>query len=328
MLAEVNPETEMAARAAAAGPELLVLINPGSGANDAQQTRDTLARIFGEAGRPHRFVQIDGPQDLSRAADVAAAQALETGAVIVAAGGDGTINTVAQAAWRSGCQLGVLPQGTFNLFGREYGIAQDLEVAARALLGAQPARVQVGEINGRLFLVNASLGMYPQLLQDREAFKKQYGRHRWVALLAGLYTLFEWRRQLTLEIEMDGQKTVLKTPTVFVGNNRLQLERLGWEPSLAARVGEGCLAGLIAKPIGSWTMLWLMLRGALGRLGDAEQVHDFVFRSMTVRVLGRRRVKVAADGEVDVMTPPLCFSVAAQPLVLMLPRPEDRVAVE
>jgi diacylglycerol kinase family enzyme len=314
--------------AARSGPELFVLINPGSGDHDAQERRTTLERVFGESGRRFRFVALDGPWDLAQASEAAAAQACAQDGIVVAVGGDGTINTVAQAAWRQGCALGVLPQGTFNLFGREYGIAQDLEAAARALLNARPEPVQVGQINGRVFLVNASLGLYPQLLQDRETFKKQFGRRRWVAILAGLVTLFQWRRQLAIEIELDGQKTVLKTPTLFVGNNRLQLERLGWEPRLAARVGEGRLAGLIAKPIGSWTMLWLMLRGAFGRLGDAQQVHDFVFRTLTVRMLRRRRVKVAADGEVGVMTPPLRFSVADRPLLLMVPRPEDRAPVE
>ena len=314
--------------AARSGPELFVVINPGSGAHDAEATRETLQRVFGGAGRRHRFVEIARPSDLGLASAQAAVQARACGGVMVAVGGDGTINTVAQAAWREGCALGVLPQGTFNLFGRDHGIAQDLEAAARALLRARPEGVQVGEVNGRLFLVNASLGLYPQLLQDRETFKNQFGRHRWVAILAGLVTLFQWRRQLRLEIELDGQRTLLTTPTVFVGNNRLQLQRIGWEPNLASRVGEGRLAGLIAKPIGTWTMLWLMLRGAFGRLGDAEQVHDFVFRSLTVRVAGRRRVKVAADGEVTVMAPPLCFAVAQQPLLLMRPRPEDRVPVE
>lgn len=314
--------------AAKSGPELFVVINPGSGANDAGDQRETLERIFADAGRRHRFVQVDGPPDLAHASEQAAAQAHSSGGVVVAVGGDGTINTVAQAAWRQGCTLGVLPQGTFNLFGRTHGIPQDLEQAARALLRAEPQPVQVGEVNGRLFLVNASLGLYPQLLQDREAFKKQFGRHRWVAILAGLNTIFEWRRQLRLEIELDGQRTQLTTPTVFVGNNRLQLERIGWEPSLAQRVGEGRLAGLIAKPIGTRTMLWLMLRGAFGRLGDAAQVHDFAFRSLTVRVPRARRIKVAADGEVMQMTPPLRFAVAEKPLLLMLPHADDRVPVE
>jgi diacylglycerol kinase family enzyme len=327
MLAELT-EPAQAPGAADAGPQLFVLVNPGSGAQEVQDKRAILERVFGEAGRRFRFVPVGEPSDLPRQSEAAATQARECGGVVVAVGGDGTLNTVAQAAWRQGCTLGVLPQGTFNLFGREYGIAQDLETAARALLRAQPEPVQVAQINGRLFLVNASLGMYPQLLQDREAFKHQFGRHRWVALLAGLYTLFEWRRQLRLEIELDGQRTMVTTPTLFVGNNRLQLERIGMDAQVASQVGEGRLAALIPKPIGTWTMVWLMLKGAIGRLGDPEQLHSLAFRNLTVRVVGRRRVKVAADGEVGVMAPPLHFAVADRPVMLMVPRPEDRAPVE
>ncbi|KQT07630.1 diacylglycerol/lipid kinase family protein [Ramlibacter sp. Leaf400] len=327
MLAEVTDAT-VSPDASSAGPELFVLINPGSGDTDAQERRAVIARVFGEAGRRFRFVELEGPWDLAKASEAACSLAHPDGGIVVAVGGDGTLNTVAQAAWKRGCVLGVLPQGTFNLFGREWGIAQDLETAARVLLDAQPQPVQVGQINDRIFLVNASLGLYPQLLQDREAFKKQLGRHRWVAALAGLTTILQWRSQLALEIEMDGQRTLLKTPTLFVGNNRLQLERVGMEPHVASRVGEGCLAALIVKPISTWTMVWLMLRGAFGRLGDADEVRSFAFRTVTVRALRRRRMKVAADGEVGVMTPPLMFKVADRPLLLMVPRPEDRAPVE
>ena len=317
-------------RAPAAGspPELLVLLNPGSGANDAGDIRDTLERVFQEAGRAFRFVPFDGPKDLARASEQAAAQARDGAAVLVAVGGDGTINTVAEAAWRAGCQLGVLPQGTFNLFGRDHGIPQDLEAAARALLQAEPQDVQVGEVNGRLFLVNASLGLYPQLLQDRESFKRQFGRHRWVAVISGLSTLFHWRRQLLLEIELDGQLRIVRTPTLFVGNNRLQLDRVGMPAEVAGRVGEGRLAALMARPIGTWAMVLLMVRGAFGRLGEAEQVDAFAFRRLTVNVLGMRKLKVAADGEVGVMAPPLHFTVSRRPLHLLLPPPQLRAPIE
>jgi diacylglycerol kinase family enzyme len=322
------PQPEHAAiDAAGQGPELFVVANPGSGAHDLHETRDALARVFDAAGRRYRFVDIAGPADLAAATARAAGHACDCNGALVAVGGDGTINTVAQAAWRAGCPLGVVPQGTFNLFGRNHGIPQELEAAAAALLRATPAPVQVGELNGHLFLVNASLGLYPQLLQDREAFKRQFGRHRWVAILSGLVTLFHWRRQLTLDLELDGRRALVRTPTLFVGNNRLQLERVGMEPAIAARVGEGCLAALMARPIGTWTMVWLLLRGAFGRLGDAEQVDSAAFRTLTVNVRGRRKLKVAADGEVHVMRPPLRFAVAARPLLLLLPRPEDRVAV-
>ena len=321
-------DTAASAGASAAGPELFVVINPGSGEHDVQETRATLSRLFEAGGRRFSFVPIDGPADLAAASERAAAQAKQRQGVLVAVGGDGTINTVAQAAWRAGCLLGVLPQGTFNLFGRNHGIAQELEAAATALLQAEPEPVQVGEVNGRLFLVNASVGLYPQVLQDREYFKKQLGRHRWVAVLSGLVTLFEWRRQLSLEIELDGRSTRVTTPTLFVGNNRLQFERIGIESEVAEQVGDGRLAGVITKPIGNLALLGVMLRGAFGRLGEAEQVRSFAFRTLHVRVLGMRKMKVAVDGEVGVMRPPLRFAVTQQPLMLMRPRPQDRVAVE
>jgi len=310
------------------GPALFIVINPASGQHGITQTRELLAGIFLEAGRTHHFVPVASPRELQPASEQAAAQAASCGGVLVAVGGDGTINTVAGAARDAGCPLGLVPGGTFNYFARSHGIPQDQEAAARALLRAQPVDVQVGEVNGRLFLVNASLGLYPQLLQDREAFKKQFGRYRWVAVLSGLVTLFEWRRQLVLEIELDGERTVLTTPTLFAGNNRLQLERIGIEEAVTGRVGEGRLAAVAARPIGTLAMLGLLLRGAFGQLGDADQVQSFAFRSLTVRVRGTRKLKLAADGEVGVVTPPLQFAVAARPLALMLPAQEDRVPVE
>ena len=307
---------------------LSVVINPGSGEHDAQQTRELLARVFEQAGRRYEFVPVASPAALKAASQAAAVIAAQTGGVLVAVGGDGTVSTVAQAAWRAGCVLGIVPQGTFNLAGRAHGISQEPELAARALVRGRPEGVQVGEVNGRLFLVNASLGLYPQLLQDREAFKNQLGRHRWVAMLAGLVTLFQWRRQLTLEIELDGERTVVVTPTLFVGNNRLQLERIGIDPAVAGRVGEGRLAAIAIRPIGTWQMLALVLRGAIGRLGEADQVSSYAFRTLTVRMRGTRRVKVAADGELGVMRPPLQFSISANPLQLMVPHPDDRAVIE
>lgn len=307
---------------------LHIIINPGSGAADAREKRELLARVFEEEGRPHRFVSVASPKDLSTATGMAASEAVAAQGILVAVGGDGTINAVASAAMQHGCPMGVLPQGTFNLFGRSHGISQDLETAARALARGRPEPVQVGEVNGRLFLVNASLGLYPQLLQDRESFKKQFGRHRWVAILSGMVTLFEWRRQLTIELESNGKRVVLTTPTLFVGNNALQLERIGIEPDLAGGVGAGVLAAIVAKPIGTFAMLSLLLRGAFGTLGDADQIRSFTFQSLQVRVPRMRRLKIATDGEVGVVTPPITFAVAPRPLMVVVPRPEDRVPVE
>jgi diacylglycerol kinase family enzyme len=324
MLAERSSSTTQAD--AAAGKEdrtgaapLFVVINPGSGTQDPGRTREMLSEVFEQAGRLAHFADVRDPAMLVGACEEAAGEAACQGGILVAAGGDGTINTAAHAAIGHGCPLGVIPQGTFNYLAREHGIPLDAGDAARALLSARPAAVQVGSVNDQLFLVNASLGLYPKLLEDREAFEARWGRHRWVAVLAGLATALRWRRQLSLAVELDGHRTVITTSTLFAANNRMQVERLGIEESVTDRMGQGRLVGLAIRPIGVWTVLGLALRGAIGKLGDADQVVSFSFHLLEVRVLGMRRIKVAVDGEVFRMTLPLRFAVGAERLWLMLP---------
>jgi diacylglycerol kinase family enzyme len=311
-------------------PRFLVLLNPasGAGAEAAKDKRETLERVWGELQQDFEFVPVRSPSELSAAAKTAAERARREDAVLVAVGGDGTLTTAAQAAHTAGCVMGAVPQGTFNYFGRVHGLSQDIEQAARALLRATPQPVQVGTINGRLFLVNASLGLYPQLLADREAFLDRFGRSRWLALLAAVVTMIRWRHQLSVQIEADGQVRNLRTPTIFIGNNRLQFGRLGVGTDVLDVVGQGCLAALVIRPIGTAAMIGLLLRGALGTLGDADHVESFTFQRLTVRLRGVRRTKVAADGELGVMTQPFTFEVCPQPLMLMIPSKEDRVEAE
>lgn len=327
MLAEHLPCAGTGPGAAVQAP-LWIVINAGSGEHDAQRTQEVLAGVFRAAGRATDFVQVAEPADLAQACERSAAQARSHAGILVVAGGDGSVNTAAAAALRNACPLGVIPQGTFNYLAREHGIPLDATAAAHALLRARPQLVQVGLVNDRLFLVNASLGLYPQALQDREAFKARLGRHRWVAVVAGLATVLRWHCRLALDMQLDGARTRLTTTTLFVGNNRLQVEQAGLGDEVAERTGRGRLAGVITRPLGAWAMLWLSLRGALGRLGEADQIHDFSFHELQVAVLGARRVKVATDGEVRVMAPPLRFAAAAEPLQLMVPAAGDRVPRE
>jgi len=302
-----------------------IVINAASGHGDAAQTIERIGAILAESGRRHEFLTVEEPSRIGAVANEAVRRAVEQGGIVVGAGGDGTLNAVARAVHGQGPAYAVLPLGTFNYFGRTQGVSQDIEVSARALLRAQAAPVQVGRVNGRLFLVNASLGLYPQLLEDREVAKKQLGRSRLVAFFSGLRTLAGSRRQLTLDIEQSGQVRRVRTPTLFVGNNRLQLERIGIAEGSALEAGQ--LAGIIVRPMSGLALLGLALRGALGHLGDAGTVDSFAFRRLVVAPRGTRRIKVALDGEIVWMQAPLTFDIP-EPLSLLLPAPEDRVVVE
>jgi diacylglycerol kinase family enzyme len=323
------PRSEIPEAAAGAQPdaELFIVLNLHSGASEKGGVREAIESELAAAGRSYRFVPVE-PGQVVKACQQAARMAHEEGGVLVAVGGDGTLNAAAQAALALDVPLGVVAQGTFNLFAREHGLPPEPAAAVRCLLHASPEPVQVGWVNQRIFLVNAAVGLYPKLLKDREAVKQRLGRRRWIAVVAGLVSLFEWTLQLVLDADLDGHVVRLRTPTLFVCNNRLQLERLGIDDDVVAQVGRGKLAGLMARPVNAWAKLRLLWLAVFGSLGDAREVQSFTLRSLNVGARNAKRLRVSTDGEVQWMQLPLRFAVAPRPLRVMLPPAAMRVPVE
>ena len=148
-----------------------------------------------------------------------------------------------------------------------------------------------------------------------------------MAFASGLATIFQARGQLKLEVEMEGKTTTVRTPTLFIGNNHLQLAQVGIEAAHADAVKSGELAAVMVAPTGTLALLGLLARGMMGRLGDADHIQSFSFRKLKVAMRSKKRVKVATDGEITWMAPPLVFQVADTPLLLMVPAPGDRAEV-
>jgi diacylglycerol kinase family enzyme len=313
-----------ASKAPAAGGEWFIVMNQGSGSQEKAEARSRVEAELVRAGRAYRFVPF-GEGGIVATCREAARLAAEQGGIVVAAGGDGTINCAAQAALAQDCPLAVIPQGTFNLFARQLGLPLDPAEAARALLRGAPEPVQVGLVNQRVFLVNASVGLYPKLLADREIAKQKLGRRRVVAMLAALKSMLEWRVQLKLDAELDGEPMQLRTASVFVCNNRLQLQRLGIAAEVVDQVGEGRLACLLVPPMGAWAKLRMLAGAAFGKLGEERALRSLPLRSLGASTRAARRLKVATDGEVQWMQLPLRFTVAPRPLRVVLPPREERL---
>ena len=302
---------------------LYIILNAGSGHEATELQKSTIEDVLAEAGRAFTLSVVEDPAQLDVLAHRMAERARAEGGILVAAGGDGTINTVAGKAVEAGCAFGVLPQGTFNYFGRTHGIPEDLADAVRALLDARLQAVQVGMVNERIFLVNASIGLYPQILEERELDKKQFGRSRVVALLSMIKTALGAPQYLRIKMERDGKMQTMRTPMLFVGNNRLQIEQLGIAP-LSSALDDGKLVAIAPRSVGRLGMMGLLLRGALGRLGEATNLVAFGFRTLAVKqrtLYGkRRRIKVATDGEVTLLDTPLTFRVLEGQLLLLTPK--------
>lgn len=306
--------------------QLIFVINAKAGTQQADALRALIEDALKAADRAGACVFAE-PADLAVASREAAFKAAVTRTAVVAVGGDGTVNTVAQVAHSEGCVMGVVPCGTFNYFARAHGIAADKAQAMQSLLDSTAKPVQVATVNQQIFLVNASLGMYPKLLEDREAYKARFGRNRLVALGAACATLLRAHRTLRLHIELDTAAQDVLTTTVFVGNNRLQLAQVGVQmraplEGSASVDGSGRIVAVMPRAVGMLAMAGLMLRGAMGTLGEADSIESFEFEQMVVRPrlgFGRRKVKVAFDGEVQWMRWPIAFEVSPKPLFLLKP---------
>lgn len=300
---------------------LYIVLNHASGGVDGALRERIIRRVLDETGRAYQILQTRRPDQLQTLAEKAVELARGAHGAVVVAGGDGTINAVAGAVLRSELPFGILAQGTFNYTGRCHGIPEDFELAVRSLLQAQVKPIQVGLVNDHPFLVNASLGLYPRLLEEREGFKQRFGRKRIVAMASGLVSLLRHYRRLGLLVDCDGESRTLETSTVVVGNNRLQLQQIGM--ARADHVTRGKLIGIAVKPVSAAQLIWLAVRGLSHRLGEADAIIELEFKQLNIQPRGairRRHVQVAVDGEQIRMRFPLTFRIAQQPLQLLVPR--------
>lgn len=136
--------------------------------------------------------------------------------LIVAVGGDGTVNAVAQQVVAARGTMGVVPAGTLNHFARDLGVAA-ADDAIEALVHAETTRVDVGRAGDRLFVNNLGIGLYPEVVRRRERQEEALGK--WPALVASAVQVFFDFDPLEGVVEADGDRRALEAAAVFVGNN-------------------------------------------------------------------------------------------------------------
>jgi diacylglycerol kinase family enzyme len=214
-------------------------------------------------------------------------------------------------------KLGVLPLGTLNHFARDAGIPLDLEEAVAAIAGGRIREVDVAEVNGRVFINNSAVGLYPELVKSREAQQRLFGRSKRLAMLvAGMRAFWRFsRRRLTIRIA--GHEGSIVTPLLFVGNNRYKISLMGLGQRDAIDRGELCIYAPLAD--GPLHFLSVSLRAVLGR---EDRQKDFVLLDGVAEAeidSPRRALTVATDGEAQTMETPLRYKIRAGALKLIVP---------
>jgi len=281
----------------------------------AEAQRDAVRQAFASYGHEDEIESVieicERPGFLAQIVRKAIASGAD---VIVAGGGDGTISTVADQLAGTNVALGVLPFGTLNHFAKDLGIPLDPHEAVEVICRGAIRRVDVGEVNGRCFINNSSLGVYPEAVRVRERWQPLVGK--WPALVIGALTVLRRFPVLRLDLEVNGARVRRRVPLLYIGNNDYSVE---W-PDLGgrARLDEGCLSLWMLHEASRLALLRSAFRLLGGTLHLAPEIEASRVESLTVNSR-RRRLRVAVDGEVIPLRPPLRYCIRPRSLSVCVP---------
>ncbi|MHB8493408.1 MAG: diacylglycerol/lipid kinase family protein [Casimicrobiaceae bacterium] len=293
---------------------LPVIINASSGSQQAGAFSADLEERFKSAGIEAE-ITMAAPSAIT--AEVRRA-AMAKPHIIVVGGGDGTLSAAASILVDSETLLGILPLGTLNHFAKDLRIPLDLDGAVQTIASGQTAKVDLGAVNDRFFLNNSSLGLYPKVVAGRDALRQRLGHRKLPALIWAGIAVFRRYPFLSVRIAIDGDELVRRTPFVFVGNNRYEMEgfRIGERP----RLDEAVLSLYVANRTGRLGLIRLAMRALFKRLEQSQDFNTACAKSFKVET-HHDRLQVANDGELCYMQSPLHYRVLPAALSVLIPRP-------
>ena len=290
-----------------------ILVNgKGGAASRDPDIAKTVAAALAAAGLKAKVELIEGGECEVRAKAIA-----DRGdKLVVVGGGDGTISAAASALLGTRTALGILPLGTLNHFARDLGIPVKLEEAAALIAKGKPRPVDVAEMNGRIFINNSAIGLYPLMVLDRDAQQKKLGRSKRLAVVvASIRTLARFNHQ-RLTLTVNDAKELIDTPLLFVGNNDYRLDIGG--PGQRDSIEDGRLSVYVMRKKTRRGLVAAMIRVLIDRPRPDDMVA--LENVQRLRVSSHRSsLAVSLDGEVVGAKPPLDYKVRAKALRVIAP---------
>lgn len=300
-------------------PQVHLLANKKSGHGRGAGLVTKAQKLCDELGLELIDYDLQSPSDLEKQSQLAIGKASAHQDLVIAAGGDGTIRSVAQAAHGKNLRFAVVPCGTFNFFARTHRIPEDIDEALLLALTGTTRPVRLGEVNGHIFLINASLGLYAKAIREREQRTRRFGRNRLVVIFSTIISLLSEHTLLKIELMVNDKLVSLRTPMIFIGNNALQLRGLAMD--VAACMKQNKLAVVLLKPVTKKEALRIVGRGLIKTLDNEENLASFCVDEMTI-FTNKPQHMMALDGEIFRFSSPLKVKALPGVLPLVCPPPE------
>lgn len=233
----------------------------------------------------------------------------------VVAGGDGSIHHVAQALVGTDGILGVIPIGSVNHLARDLEIPLDWRAAFEIAVRGATRQIDVGRVNGRYFLNNIMLGIYPTLSAHRERFRSMHSKWRAYAKAARL--ALRQFPHVTLVVELDGRVETFRTQMFTVAVNAYDLSQVGLvSPKTTFNDGRLSIYSLSFK-----SRLEFIIAAATFFRGNITDDPGFRrVRTKTLRIdSARRKLRIAVDGELLDLAMPLQITAVPASLLVRAP---------
>ena len=239
---------------------------------------------------------------------------------VLVSGGDGTIATAATALMKTPAELAILPGGTLNHFARDLGISTDDDEALELAVEGQTRGVDVGLVNGRVFLNTSSVGAYVRFVRIRERLEKRFG-YRVASAMAALRLLFQWTTY-AVELEVEGEPRIYRTPLVFIGVGEREIQ----VPTLGSRVKDGKrgLHVMVVRGRSRARALSIALAAVARGVDAVAKTPELdAYLVDRCRISLRRPTRVALDGELESMETTLEYELRRDALHVVCPPAKD-----
>lgn len=278
-----------------------VIINAGSGSVESEATKNQLTELFENEGvEANVHLAKNGKEIVSLAKKFADSEA----EIIVAGGGDGTINAVAKEVLRKNKILGVLPLGTLNNFSKDLQIPQNIEEAVQVIAENNLKIIDVGEVNGSIFVNNSSIGLYPQIVKRREKKQQRLGWGKWRAAFWAALNILKRSPFFAVRLKTGKEIRIVRTPFVFVGNNEYEMDF--FNIGRREKLDDGKLSVYFLHRSGRKGLFLLVLRTLFGRLRQTKDFEAINVEEITIETK-KKRILVAFDGEIKMLETPLLY---------------------
>jgi diacylglycerol kinase family enzyme len=291
-----------------------VIINASAGSGHTAERADELTKKFESHGLNAEVTLTRNGKEIAQAVQHVLVRKPQ---LVVAGGGDGTISAVASALTGTGITLGVLPMGTLNHFAKDMQIPLELDAALLAIAAGGVTSIDVGNVNDRIFLNNSSLGLYPDVVRDRERQQRRLGWGKWRAFIWAVFKIFRRNSFIDVRLGIDNRTVRRRVAFIFIGNNEYVMQ--GFSIGERTSLDQGQIGLYMARHSGRFGLLKLAVLALFGRLRQARDFDAVVVEEVEI-CSRKKQLRVAIDGEVAIMDTPLCYRIVPKALTVIVPQ--------